>query len=365
MRKRNLLAKLLVTFVPFVNANANISNTNEDIEGYEVLINPDTTLAGPFSKSTPYIAAQQPHPMFEVGFRYRLPYVDIYQDGGPTLHCNTEIQPLISTFLYWKWLKLGWNFALQDINKGFNFSYTINMGQMNLKLDIAHIRNLRAINTNDFVYPSFEEETRLRGLTITDYDFGMEWACNKRYALLSGYDYSYHRTQLKSQGSAIIGARYTFNGMKKRDFEQSEQANAILNQLQLGRAYMNMLNVGGGYGYNVAWAGGRWVLGMLCVPYLAGGVTDYRYKETNHQRFVWGVKTHGRMNVAYNHRYGAFSLAAEYNGGYMDSNHYGYRRDVINLHLNHAFRLGEIGLKSGKVPGHKIMDSIQEWLTKK
>ena len=50
--------------------------------------------------------------------------------------------------------------------------------------------------------------------------------------------------------------------------------------------------------------------------------------------------------------------------GYMDSNHYGYRRDVINLHLNHAFRLGEIGLKSGKVPGHKIMDNIQERLSK-
>ncbi|MCQ2207397.1 MAG: DUF4421 domain-containing protein [Paludibacteraceae bacterium] len=358
---KRLIIGLLTAVMAY---NANAIETKEEIEGYEVLVHPDTTLAGPFTKSTPFIAAQQPHPMFEIGYRYRIPYVGIYQQGGPNLHCDTEMQPLVSVFMYWKWLKLGWNFALQNINKGFNFGYAINMGRMNLKLDIAHIRNLRVTNTNDFLCPSLEDETRLRGLTITDYDLGVEWTCNKNYALLSGYDYSYHRTQLRGQGTGILAARYTFDGMKKRDFEQSEQANHILDQLQLNKAYMHMLNVGGGYGYNAAWSGGRWVLGMICVPYLSGGLAEYNYDHENHQRVVWGLKAHGRVNLTYNYRYGGLSLSGEYNGACMSADHFGYRRDVANLRINHVFRLGEMGVKSGKVPGHKVMDNIQQMLTK-
>lgn len=337
----------------------------DSIAGYDALLHPDTTLAGPFNRATPYKGAQQPHPMLEVGLRYRKPYVDLKPEDGPSLHLDTEMQPLLSAFLYWKWLKIGYNFALQDINKGFNFSYTINMGQLNLKFNTAHIRNLRLTNEEDFAgLTDFgETETRLRALRVTDYSLDAEYALNKNYALLSGYDYSYHRAQLKSQGSGIVAAGYAYNGVAKRDFGQSAQADAALATLPLEKADMHMLNLGGGYAYNIAMKGGRWVLGLVCTPTLTAGYSNYNYAGENHQEAAYGLRTHGRVNLTYNYRHGGFSIAGEYNGALLNNKRFDMRRDVVNLHLNHAFRFGEMGLRSGKVPGHQFMDFAQEILS--
>lgn len=361
MLKRKLA--LVLTALLTLNGYAEEAQT-DTITGYEILIHPDTTLAGPFTPSTPYISAQQPHPMLELGLRYRLPYVDLYPNHGTALHCDTEMQPLLSAFLYWKWIKVGYNFALQNINKGFNFSYAINMGHMNVKFNVAHIRNLRLVNEKDYadVANFTEDETRLRALKVTDYDLNVEYACNKNYALLSGYDYSYHRAQLKSQGSGIVAAGYAYNGITKRNFKESAQADAVLATLPLDHADMHMLNLGGGYGYNVAMKGGRWVLGLVCVPYLTAGGSGYEF-DGNHKELAYGIRTHGRANLTYNYKYGGISLAGEYNGAYLMNKEFDYRRDVFNIHLNHAFRFGEMGLKSGKVPGHQVIDWSQQMLT--
>ncbi len=336
-----------------------------DIEGYDVLVHPDTTCAEHFTASTEYISAQQPHPMFEVGYRYRIPFFGVTPNNGLPLYCDTEMQPLISAFLYWKWLKIGYNIALKPINKGFNFAYNINMGRMHLAFSIAHIRNLRLVNESD--YSQFidftDDETRLRAFRSTDWDINAEWVCNKRYALLSGYDYSYHRAQLKSQGSGIVGFTFGHNAFNKRNFDETEQADAVLATLPLEKAKINTLNLGAGYGHNFAFNGGRWVLGLLCVPYVAAGPASYTMNGEEKDAFDYGFRANGRVNLTYNYRFGGISLSGEYNGTFLKNSDFDYKREVGNIRLNHAFRLGEFGLKNCKVPGHKTMDRIQRILT--
>lgn len=357
---RNKIATLLLVLLG-ITAKANAG----EIAGYDILVNPDSTCGGPYTHSTEYVGAQYPHPMLEVGFRYRYPYMAILPEEGTNLHFDTEMQPLISAFIYWKWLKLGWNFALQPINKGFNFAYNINMGRLHFDVDIAHIRNLRLINESDFADSiDFDgEDVRMRALKSTNWGLNFEYTFNKNYALLSGYDYSYHRAQLKSQGTGIVAASYNYNGFNKRHFGETEQADAVLDQIDFDHAKMNTVNIGGGYGHNLSFKGGRWVLGVVCVPYLAVGGAKYDYLGDSEHDFVYGLRAHGRVNLTYNYKKGGISLAGEYNGAYLKNDNFGYRRDVVNIRINHAFRLGEYGLKNCKTPGHQFMDWSQKVLS--
>lgn len=332
--------------------------------------NPDTCCAGVFSPAREYVGAQNPHPMFEIGYRNKISYLGLYLEQSDNLHLHTDLQKLISANIYWKWVRLGYSFALSNYNRGFNFDYSFTFGAFNLSAGVAHVRNFKLINKSDYEgIPSEGEDVRLNNFRSSDWNINVEYMLNKKkFSGLSAYDYSYHKAQLKSHGSPIVGLSYAYNSFLKRDYDNNSDAGAVLNELAVDRGYIYTGNVGLGYGHNISFHHGKYVLGMFCLPYLAVGyadvMTDGQDSRTFDKDFGCGVRAHARVNFTYSYVYGAFSVSGEYNGAYLPFDQFDYRRDIVVLRINHAFKLGSYGLKSCKMPLHKFMDNTQRFWNK-
>lgn len=338
----------------------------------EQFLNPDTSCAGVFAPAREYVGAQCPHPMIEIGYRNKISYLGLYPEDATHLHLDTDLQKLIGLNFYWKWVRLGYAYALKNYNKGFNFDYSFTFGSFNLSAGVAHVRNFKLVNRCDYsdVLSGADDEVRLRAFRSTDWNVNLEYIVDhKRFSGLSAYDYSYHRPQLRSHGSPIIGLSYAYNSfLKRHGFDQSDDADAVMSVLPVDHSYMYTFNIGAGYAYNVSFSQGKYVLGMLCLPYFSTGYADYNVVGTDSEDFVKevvrGVRAHARVNFTYNYPKGAVSLSGEYNGAYLPFDEYDYRRDIVVFRINHAFKMGEYGLKSCKMPLRGFMDKSQDVINK-
>ena len=328
---------------------------------------PDTVCAGVFAPAREYVGAQCPHPMLEVGYKTKISTLDLYPESNPNLHMATDLQKLLSANIYWKWVRLGYSFALGNYNHGFNFDYSFTFGAFNMSANVAHVRNFKLVNRSDFsdFVGDCVDNVRFRDLRSTDWGVNLEYMLDhKRFSGLSVYDYSYHRPQLKSHGSPIFGLSYAYNSVQRRDFPQSLVADEVLDRVGVGYSYAYTANIGAGYGYSFSFADGKYVLGVMCVPYFSVGYSDYMVYDESSETCVdglsLGVRAKARTNFTYSYQYGAFSISAEYLGAFLPNDDFNYRRDIIVLRINHAFKLGEYGLKSCKMPLRRFMNKTQQ-----
>lgn len=322
-----------------------------------------------------YMQPSYDDPIVDIGIREFNPSYSVNPYRNNSVDFTTGEQRFLCANINWKWLCVGYAFPLADYTHGYDFSFSPRIANFKLDLGVSNIKNYLHDNPRNYRVPSFEEnpageepvkeEVRLDGLETFEWNCNLEWILNKTYfSASSAFSQSYSCGQRVSAGSMLCGVAFGENrfGLKP-GASRSEKADSILSLLPMTNNRIYNLSLGCGYGYNFVVRQGRFVVGLLFVPYVAGAKASYRLHNQAEDHFCFGVRGHGRLNLAYQYRLGFVTVATNWKGLYFNDSYFSYLQSQYSVDVNFAFKLGEFGLHHKKIPGHKIIDFVDRILS--
>ncbi len=316
-----------------------------------------------------YIQSVYPDPIIEVGFRNQLPVCTVNPFSKSNVRFSTGNQHFLILNLYWKWLTLGYSYAMADYTNGYDFIFSPQISNCVVNFEISNIRNYYLRNRSnlmDFANVLGDDQAGrdsldnlpLPGLETFFWHVNVEMGLNSDYfSTSSSFSTSYSNGQRINAGSLVLGVnvgqdRFKLNATDDR----SLSSQSILENLPVRDNNNYNLSLGCGYGYNWVANQGDLVVGFLFVPYLAGAYSNYLIDDSRVYRFAYGARLHSRLNLVYQYKYGFVSLSGDYHSMFFYDNYFSYKRDIFAVCLSTAIKLGDFGIHSNRIPGHQFID---------
>lgn len=317
-----------------------------------------------------FIQPYENDPIVEIGTKQILPRYAINAFRDDEVIFTTGLQRYITANIYWKWFAIGYSIPMQNYTNGFSFSFCPLISNFLFELNISKIRKYKSSNVVSLMLDEREEddleqieEVMLDGLETFEWSLSSEWAFNKSiFSSSSLFSQSYSCGQRVSAGSLLAGAAVGQNSFKLNpDDSRSDTANAILSKLPMQDNRITNFSVGCGYGYNFVVRQGTFVVGAMLIPYVSGAFSHYKLEDDNVDQFCYGMRAHGRINCVYQYKYGFVSVSNDFHGLFFYDNRFTYYQSNLSLNINAAFKLGMLGVKHEKVPGHQFIDFVNNW----
>lgn len=317
-----------------------------------------------------YMQPTYDDPIVEIGLSSLTPYYTINPLRENKVGFSTGRQDFLTLNLDWKWLRAGYSFPLVNAANGYNFTFSPCIGNFYVDLGISRIRNYKSVALNNYWWQNQDKDeddqdetpagVRLEGLETFEWRCNLEWILNKTYfSASSAFSQSYSSGQRVSAGSLLCGAAFGENRFKLNPSEKrSEEANEILANLPMTDNRIYNLSLGCGYGYNFVVRQGVFVVGVLLVPYFSIAHASYELSGEDVGRICFGMRSHGRVNCVYQNKYGFVTLSSQWVGLYFNDDYFSYFQNNPSINLSVALKLGELGIRHEKIPGHRVIDFL-------